>query len=85
VVSENQIRESLHSIGIALDPAVAANDSLYDRGLIDSLGLISVIETIQRDFHITVPEQDLLPRNFDSVEAIANYVNSRREQLSKVS
>lgn len=80
-VTEGQIRAMLHGLGIAADvESVGSDDSLYKRALIDSLSLLSVVEAIQASFDVIVPEQDLLPRHFDSVAAMARYVNLRRIQ-----
>ncbi len=49
-------------------------DDLFEAGIVDSAGLISFIAFIEKEFSITIPDEDLLPENFKSVSAIAGYI-----------
>jgi acyl carrier protein len=48
--------------------------NLFDAGIVDSAGLISYIGFIEKTFGINIPDEDLLPENFVSINAIADYV-----------
>jgi acyl carrier protein len=50
---------------------------LLETGIVDSLGLLRLVVFIQQQFGITVDDVDLVPENFDSVEAISAYLRSR--------
>ena len=50
---------------------------LLETGIVDSLGLLRLVVFIQQQFGITVDDADLVPENFDSVEAISSYLRSR--------
>ena len=51
--------------------------SLLETGILDSLGLLRLVFFIQERFGITVDDVDLIPENFDSVDAICTYLRSR--------
>jgi acyl carrier protein len=51
--------------------------SLLETGVLDSLSLLRLVGFIQERFGITVDDVDLLPENFDSVDAICAYLSSR--------
>jgi acyl carrier protein len=51
--------------------------SLLETGILDSLGLLRLVVFIQERFGIMVDDVDLVPENFDSVEAICDYLRSR--------
>jgi len=53
------------------------NDDLFDAGIVDSAGLISFLAYIEKEYHINIPDEDLLPENFKSISDITNYINSR--------
>ena len=53
------------------------DDDLFDAGIVDSAGLISFLAFIEREYHINIPDEDLLPENFKSISAITNYLSSR--------
>jgi acyl carrier protein len=51
--------------------------SLLETGILDSLSLLRLVVYIQERFGISVDDVDLIPENFDSVEAICAYLRSR--------
>ena len=78
MVSSDKIRACLVEIDVIRgDESLADDESLFERGLIDSLGMTVLITHLEKVFRISVPQQDLLPDNFDTISAIADYVNSR--------
>jgi acyl carrier protein len=65
---------------IVQDPTVLplSNDtSLLTGGILDSLSLLRLVVFLQDRFQLTVDETDLLPENFDSVNAICAYLRAR--------
>ena len=76
---ENVINDYI-SREIVQDPAVLPllNDtSLLRGGILDSLSLLRLVVFLQDRFQLTVDETDLLPENFDSVDAICAYLRAR--------
>ncbi|MCC7074837.1 MAG: acyl carrier protein [Deltaproteobacteria bacterium] len=49
-------------------------DSLLDRGIIDSTGVLEVIGFLEETFAITVGDEEMLPENLDSVANISAFV-----------
>jgi acyl carrier protein len=56
------------------------NKNLFDAGIVDSAGLVTYICFIEVEFNIKIPEYDLLPENFATVNTIANYI--RRQKVA---
>jgi len=56
---------------------VEAKESLFDSGLLDSFTLPDMLTALEKEFAIAVPDSDLDPRKFDTVERICAYVRSR--------
>ena len=78
-----EIQACLAEIGILRDEInILPDESLFDLGLIDSLGIMTLVTELESRFTVQVPEYDLLPDNFDSINAIATYVNKRRHQTA---
>jgi acyl carrier protein len=48
---------------------------LFQEGIMDSMGFISIIDFIEDNFSITTTSNDLLESNFESINAIANFVS----------
>ncbi len=53
------------------------DDSLLENEVIDSLKMQKLIAYLEKTFRIAVSEDELMPDNFDSVNAIVAYVESK--------
>ena len=53
------------------------DENLFEAGIVDSAGLISFVCFIEKEFELTIPDEDLLPDNFVSIRSIADYIRSR--------
>lgn len=59
---------------------LSPTDNLIERGLLDSLGILKTVTFCEDHFGITIPDDQVLPDNMESVRAIARLVESRRGQ-----
>ncbi len=46
------------------------SDALIDDGILDSLDLVTIVSALMDAYDITITVDELLPENFNSVEAI---------------
>ena len=53
------------------------NDSLLGTGIIDSTGVLELINFLQETYQVKFEDQDLIAENFDSVERIQSFVSSK--------
>jgi acyl carrier protein len=53
------------------------NTLLFEEGIFDSMGLISLITFLEDEFRIKTADDDLVVDNFESISAITKYVSSR--------
>jgi acyl carrier protein len=68
-----KILEILQSV--AKKPLTPAPDeSLFDSGLLDSFALPDLVSALEAEFGVSVPDADLSPRKFDSIERIETYL-----------
>jgi acyl carrier protein len=56
---------------------LAPSESLFESGLLDSFTLPDLVTALESEFSLRIPDSDLNPRKFDSVERIQTYLNSR--------
>lgn len=52
----------------------APDESLFDSGLLDSFALPDLISELEKVFGLKIPDSDLTPRKFDSIERIEQYL-----------
>jgi acyl carrier protein len=76
---KDQIRSFLATNFYVPEPAALDDDaSLLDQGLIDSTGVLEVIEYLEATFEVKVEDAEILPENLDSVERIVAFVQRKK-------
>lgn len=56
---------------------LGADESLTHAGVLDSMGVLELIMFVEERFGVTIPDEDTLPENLDSVARIVAYVERR--------
>jgi acyl carrier protein len=56
---------------------VAPDENLFDSGVLDSFALTDLVASIEKEYNILVPDGDLNPRKFSTIEKIGEYLDSR--------
>jgi acyl carrier protein len=55
---------------------------LFEDGYVDSIGVIELIQFLERTFAIEIPEADLFSPEFSTIDGIANIVIRNRSSQS---
>lgn len=55
----------------------ADTDSLIESGIVDSTGILELIEFLESEFGIQVKEEETVPKNLDSLDALRRYVQGK--------
>jgi acyl carrier protein len=58
--------------------AVREDQSLMSSGTLDSTGILELIMFVEERFGLKVADEEMLPENFDSVNAIASFIERKR-------
>ncbi len=59
------------------DVSVEGDTSFLESGLIDSTGVLELVAFLEEKFHIKVEDEDLIPANLDSVNALIRFVEGK--------
>ncbi|OGO23642.1 MAG: hypothetical protein A2144_01415 [Chloroflexi bacterium RBG_16_50_9] len=60
------------------DSQVLTDDvSLFETGIIDSLGLLEMVSFLEERFKVRVEDEELIPENFETVSKLINFVESK--------
>lgn len=51
--------------------------NLLESGAVDSLGMLDLVAYLQSEFGIEITDDELLPENFQSVESITAFVQTK--------
>lgn len=79
---EAALRTHIREVYLPAGSTVHLDDAenLFESGIMDSAGLISFVGVIERDYNLSIPDEDLLPEHFQSIGAIAAYIRSRQHK-----
>lgn len=54
-------------------------DSLLQKGVLDSMGVIEVLEFLQDEFGVQFEDDEITEENLGSLSAIAKYISTKRQ------
>jgi acyl carrier protein len=58
------------------------SDSLLEKGVMDSTGVLELISFLEREFEITLDDAEMVPENLDSVDRVVAFVERKRQSRS---
>jgi acyl carrier protein len=74
-----QLRQFVTTNFYVADPgSLGDGDSLLDAGIVDSTGVLELIGFVEREYGITVEDNEILPENLDSISRLAAFVARKR-------
>jgi acyl carrier protein len=59
------------------DDRFSNDDSFLENGLIDSVGILTLVEFVRETYAISIQDEELVPENWDSVHRIAAFVQTK--------
>jgi len=63
------------------DEPLTAKESLLERGVIDSTGVLELVGFLETTYGITIQDEELVPDNLDSIERLVSFVERKRQPL----
>jgi acyl carrier protein len=68
----------LKQFPLARKQQIKDSDALLESGMLDSQGVLEVVGFIEREFSVTVADDDLVPENFQTIDTIAGFIAAKR-------
>jgi acyl carrier protein len=59
------------------DKGLEDQTSFMEGAIIDSTGILELVNYLENDFNITISDDELLPENLDSINNIANFLENK--------
>lgn len=84
MTTKDQIRAFIvESFLFGDDAAMPANDaSLIEHEVIDSTAVLELVAFLEENFSIAVADEEIVPANLDSVDAIARFVSAKTDSAA---
>lgn len=74
IITDFLLREIIHD-----HESIDASENLIESGLLDSIQIVKLIMFMERQFHISFEEEDMLPKNFETLYNMVDLVNRKSE------
>ncbi len=59
------------------DERFSNDDSFLENGLVDSMGILTLVEFVKEKYAISIEDEEIVPDNWDSVHRIAAFVQTK--------
>ena len=77
VLVKDTIRQFIVETTFAPEEQVKNETLIFVEGIFDSMGFISLINFVEETFAIKAKDSELLEENFESINAIASYIERK--------
>ncbi len=61
---------------------LGGDDSFIEQGIIDSTGILQLVEFVEQEFGVKIDDEDLIPDNLDSINRLIAFVDKKKAILS---
>ena len=77
---EQRVREFISTtFPVDAGEELDTQQNLLDAGVVDSIGVLTIVTWIEETFEVTVEDEDVLPENLGSIAGIVAYVTRKQE------
>lgn len=59
------------------DEGLKDDSSFLDEGIIDSTGILELVNFLEEEFSVTVDDEELIPENLDSINNVVGYLEKK--------
>ena len=59
------------------DSTLQENTSFLQSGIIDSTGILELVNYLEETYHIKIQDQELVPENLDSINNIGQFLDKK--------
>jgi acyl carrier protein len=77
VETKTKIREYIVKSTLADVKNLSDDTLIFESGLLDSMGLLFLIEYLKEEFQVEVQDDELLPANFKSINSIVSFMEGK--------
>jgi len=75
--AKEQVKKFIVDTSFVEKEKVQDDTLIFVDGIFDSMGFLSLINYIEDNFNIKAEDAELLEENFESVEAIVNFISTK--------
>ena len=77
IETKHKVREYILGATLSNIESIADDTLIFESGLLDSMGLLFLIEFLKEEFDITTNDDELIVENFESINNIVGFIESK--------
>lgn len=74
---KSEVKDYIKSASLAEIDDIKDTELIFENGLLDSMGLLFLIEFLDENFGVKVSDDELNPSNFESINTIVSFVSNK--------
>ena len=77
--THTRVREFITTNFYVADPAALKDDqSLLETGVVDSTGVLEIVQFLETEFGVKVEDTEILPENVDSIARLTAFIAKKK-------
>ena len=76
-VIKEEVRKYIIEASLSDAKDIKEGTMIVDTGLLDSMGLLFLIEFLKEEYDVEVNDEELNPKNFESINSISDFVEGK--------
>jgi len=77
IETKNKIRDYIKESTFDDVENIKDDTLIFEKGVLDSMGLLFLIEFLKEEFGVTTNDDELVEENFESINKIVNFLESK--------
>ena len=66
------------------DDGLKDDASFLDEGIIDSTGVLELVDFLEGEYSITIEDEELIPENLDSIDNVVGFLERKIKSCSTI-
>lgn len=77
--TRDQIRQYILKSSMTAKENITDKTLIFEQGLLDSMGLLFLVQFLNDEFKVVTHDQELIKENFESIDSIVSFVEGKME------
>ena len=76
---QEKVKKYIVEASLSDSSKINDDTQIFESGLLDSMGLLFLIEFLKENFNVDVNDDELNPQNFESINSIVAFVSNKQK------
>jgi len=71
-----------NNFGLKMTAHVDVNDSLFEKGIIDSFGIFALVAAVKKQFDLGIEDREIHPGNLETIANLSAFIEKKIKENS---